>query len=85
VSHRRMLALVERATGRHWSWALAVTIGIAFAGWLTTELVLLGGPGAAETAADRVTAYLTYAVLGTAALALLLVPHTRGARSQFSR
>jgi hypothetical protein len=76
----RVLGAVERATGRHWSWAATVIIGIGFAAWLTVELILLGGPWASGLDSDRTTAYATYGAFGSMALALLLLPHLRSVR-----
>ncbi|MDG4769811.1 hypothetical protein [Solwaraspora sp. WMMD792] len=37
----RWLAPVQRATGRHWSWAATALVGIALGGWILLEVVLL--------------------------------------------
>lgn len=37
----RMLAPVQRVTGRHWSWAATALVGIALGGWILLEVVLL--------------------------------------------
>lgn len=75
-----MLTLVERRTGRHWSWALATFLGGAFALWLTVEVILLGGPAAADPGPERTTAFVTYVVFGSIAVALLVLPRLASVR-----
>lgn len=72
----RGLESLQRRTGQHWSWTSAVALGMAFTGWLTVELLLLGGPAAAETVADRNVSLATYAVFVTVAILLLVLPRT---------
>jgi small-conductance mechanosensitive channel len=67
---------LQRRTRMHWSWTTAVAFGVAFTLWLTVELLLLGGPAAAETVADRNVSLATYAVFATVAVLLLVLPHT---------
>jgi hypothetical protein len=76
---RRAWHAVERATGRHWSWASTVALGVGFTGWLSVEIALLGGPRALD-AEERAAGYATYAVFGSVAAALLTLPHTRAVR-----
>jgi len=76
------LGAVERVTGRHWSWA--ATVGVGFVCWLTVELILLGGPESFDTAGDRITAYVMYAVFGSIALALSLLPRAGSVRDHLA-
>lgn len=83
-----VLAPLERITGRHWSWALTVALGIAFTAWLVIDLALLGIPvavGDAEQVTTRVTSSLAYGVLGAVAVALLILPQTPGVRRHLGR
>ncbi|MDY7088558.1 MAG: nitroreductase/quinone reductase family protein [Actinomycetota bacterium] len=48
---------LERATGRHWSWAATGLAGIALAGWIALEVVLIP---------DRSVLEVLYAVLAAA-------------------
>jgi hypothetical protein len=80
----RWLGAVERATGHHWSWAATIVVGIVFVCWLTVELILLGGPESFDTAGDRITAYVIYAVFGSIALALVLLPRAGSVRDHLA-
>lgn len=70
-----LLAPLERRTGRHWSWLGAVAVGAGFTSWMTVEVALLGLPWTDTEAPDEAaTATALYAVYGTTAAALLVLP-----------
>jgi hypothetical protein len=61
-SHWGWLAKVESATGRHWSWAATILIGVGHVAWITLELVFLPGVS------------WFHPLYGAIGLALLLLP-----------
>ena len=80
------LSNVERWTGRHWSWALTVLLGIGFATWMLLEWVWLGTPWAGDaTASERATTWALYGIYDAVAIALLVLPHLAGVRQHLAR
>lgn len=78
-----LLRRLDAITGRHWSWLLTVALGIAFAAWLLTGL-LLGGPGAG-TVADAVAPWIARITYGAVAVLLLVLPQTGTVRRHLDR
>lgn len=76
----RQLAMVERRTSTHWSWAWTVAVGYAFTAWMTVEIALLGFPWEATDTTGEVSAWVLYGIYVTVALLLLVLPRTRGVR-----
>lgn len=62
------LGWLERATGRHWSWAAALALGIGQVAWITLELVFLPEPSALQA---------VYGVVGLTLCILAFVPGVR--------
>ena len=79
------LAKVEARTGRHWSWALTVVLGIAFAAWMLAEWVWLGTPWAGETASERTITWVLYGIYDIVAIALLVLPQLASVRTHLAR
>jgi hypothetical protein len=75
------LRQVEQRTGRHWSWALAVGLGVGFAAWMLSEWVWLGTPWAAEaTPSEQTVTWILYGIYDTVAIALLVLPQLPAVR-----
>lgn len=62
------LAPVERATGHHWSWAVAIAIGLGHMVWILLELVYLPGLSPLE---------VVYGSVGAALVVLPALPSAR--------
>lgn len=75
-----LLAPVERRTGRHWSWAGTVTLGVGFTAWMGLEMVLFEPPWRTEPAEDAIAAYVLEGVYGATAVVLLALPWQRPVR-----
>lgn len=71
---------VEMRTGRHWSWAGLLFLGVAFTTWMAVEIALLGPPWESETSSEAVAAWALYGIYLTVAAALLVLPHVRAVR-----
>lgn len=70
------LRWVEQVTGRHWAWAGTLAMGAGFVGWMLLQLVLLGAPGAGN-GPDPAASWTLYAIYGSVAAWLLIVPWTQ--------
>lgn len=77
----RWLAGLEEMTGRHWSWAGLLLIGLGFATWMTIEVILLGTPWTQADSSGEASAWVLYGTYGSVALTLLLLPHLRAVRT----
>jgi hypothetical protein len=71
---------IEMRTGRHWSWAGLVFLGLAFTTWMVVEIVSLGAPWESEMSSGAAAAWVLYGIYGTVAIALLVLPHVRSVR-----
>jgi len=67
------LGPVERATGRHWSWAVTIAIGLGHLVWIGLELVYLPGVSPLEV------------VYGGVGAALVVLPTLPSARNHLRR
>jgi hypothetical protein len=74
------LAGLERVTGRHWSWAGLLMVGLGFTTWLIVEVALLGTPWAQADSSGETSAWVLYGIYGSLALGLLVLPHLRGVK-----
>ncbi len=62
------LAWVERATGRHWSWAAALALGVGQVAWIALELAFLPEASALQA---------VYGTTGVVLCILALLPSVR--------
>lgn len=74
---------LETRTGRHWSWAGLVALGIAFTTWMVVEIALLGPPWDSDPG-DAAAAWVLYGIYGTVAVALLVVPQLTSVKEHLS-
>lgn len=65
----RALGWVERVTGRHWSWAATVAVGVGLGAWIALEVLLIPERSAIE------------ALYGAIAIGLLVIASSRPFRS----
>lgn len=78
------LSRFEAATGHHWSWALTIVLGVAFAAWMAAQWLWLGIPWAAGDTADQAVAWVLHGAYDAVAVAFLVLPHTRGVRDHLA-
>lgn len=74
------LRWLERLTDRHWAWAGAVLTGFGFTMWMVIEISMLGTPWAQVEASGEAMAWILYAIYGTVAVLLLVLPQLRSVR-----
>jgi hypothetical protein len=65
---------IELATGYHWSWSLTIALGVGFAGWVASDILMIGVHTLGSPGPDRITATITYAVYASVAVLLLALP-----------
>lgn len=72
------LGWVERRTGRHWSWAATLALGLGFLAWMAIEITWLGTPWESPPGEERTFAFVLYGIYLTVAGLLTTLPWAGG-------